>query len=299
MRSVVWFSYSRLRWSRVPPPLNLTGDTIGEWYVIRKLRRHASRQGGTWFLCRCSCGTVKANRGGALSSGGLKHCSRKIHWSGPKKFVDHTGKQFGHWTILKWVPRKKKGTWYLARCSCGTEKVVYAHSLVAGESRSCGCQNGLWYLRSLELGIDQNFVLTEYNRYRTHARHTYKRKKGFHLSVLVFRELILRPCFYCDSLPLRVATPKSYRAPEGLVNGVDRVNNRRGYWTDNCVPCCTRCNSAKSDSTLEEFAAYMQHIRNTERVRAGVLPYADPLFVLKEWRAQHIPLVTALNALNA
>lgn len=282
----------------MPPPLNLVGQTIGEWFVIRKLRRHPSRSGGTWFLCRCSCGTVKANRGGALSSGGLRHCSRKLHWYGPKKFVDLTGREFGHWTVLRKVSRKKKGSWYRCRCRCGKEKVVHGPTLRAGQSRSCGCQTGLWRLRSLALDLDQNFILTEFNRYRTQARHHYRVKKSFRLSLLEFRALVLRPCFYCSSIPQRVATPKSYRAPTGLVNGIDRFNNAAGYAVDNCVPCCTRCNSAKSDSTLEEFAAYMQQIRNEERVRAGLPKYEDPQFVLKEWQTNHARLVAELQQLE-
>jgi len=61
-------------------------------------------------------------------------------------FDDLTGRQFGHWSVLKraadYVDRKgqSKQTQYLCRCVCGTEKVVGRNSLVRGSSKSCGCR---------------------------------------------------------------------------------------------------------------------------------------------------------------
>ena len=36
-------------------------------------------------------------------------------------------------------------------------------------------------------------------------------------------------------------------------NGIDRVDNNRGYEIENVVPCCTSCNSAKMDLSKEDF----------------------------------------------
>lgn len=48
---------------------------------------------------------------------------------------DWIGKRYGRWTIVDvWLPRSA-----LARCDCGTEKVVDRHSLRDGSSSSCGC----------------------------------------------------------------------------------------------------------------------------------------------------------------
>lgn len=40
------------------------------------------------------------------------------------------------------------------------------------------------------------------------------------------------PCYYCGSL-------------ENI--GCDRLDNTRGHTTDNCVPCCFRCNSIRNN----------------------------------------------------
>lgn len=45
------------------------------------------------------------------------------------------GEVYGRWTI---VAGGKPGYW-LCRCSCGTERLVYGRSLEQGDSRSCGC----------------------------------------------------------------------------------------------------------------------------------------------------------------
>jgi hypothetical protein len=32
-------------------------------------------------------------------------------------------------------------------------------------------------------------------------------------------------------------------------NGIDRVDNEKGYLVENCVPCCFTCNSLKKSVT--------------------------------------------------
>lgn len=54
-------------------------------------------------------------------------------------FIDLTGKQFGHWTVLSIAGKDKRGNviWN-CRCSCGEEKQVDGRSLRGGASKSCG-----------------------------------------------------------------------------------------------------------------------------------------------------------------
>lgn len=58
-------------------------------------------------------------------------------------FGDMTGQRFGRWTVLRMAVRTStdghKRTACLCRCDCGTERVVYAQSLRAGVTKSCGC----------------------------------------------------------------------------------------------------------------------------------------------------------------
>jgi len=70
--------------------------------------------------------------------------------------VDITGKQFGRWTVIGFSISKNRKSYWLCRCSCGKEKVVYGGSLKRYLSQSCGCiqrekpanfQHGLSYTR--------------------------------------------------------------------------------------------------------------------------------------------------------
>jgi hypothetical protein len=56
-------------------------------------------------------------------------------------FIDIAGKRFGHWTALARHPERSPSgdARWLCRCDCGTERVIYGHSLRAGASKSCGC----------------------------------------------------------------------------------------------------------------------------------------------------------------
>ncbi len=61
----------------------------------------------------------------------------------------------------------------------------------------------------------------------------------------IYRELILKSCTYCSG-PL----------PE-TKTGLDRIDNDKGYLTDNVVPCCRYCNQLRSDIfTYEEFIEF-------------------------------------------
>jgi hypothetical protein len=69
-------------------------------------------------------------------------------------------------------------------------------------------------------------------------------KKGlkFDLDKITFENLVGGECFYCK----RVNTPLHK-------NGVDRVDNTKGYIVDNCVACCSDCNTMKCDVNIDQF----------------------------------------------
>ena len=53
-----------------------------------------------------------------------------------KPATNLNGFQFGNWLVIGTKPIKRK---WLCRCTCGKEKYVYGHSLLNGDSTSCGC----------------------------------------------------------------------------------------------------------------------------------------------------------------
>jgi hypothetical protein len=81
-----------------------------------------------------------------------------------------------------------------------------------------------------------------------------------------FDKLIVKPCIYCGSDLLGVfrKTENNSSKKERVLyyNGIDRVDNSRGYVSGNVVPCCKFCNRAKKDSTEAEFTAYLKRVAN-------------------------------------
>lgn len=67
-----------------------------------------------------------------------------------------------------------------------------------------------------------------------------------HLSYEEFLTFWNQPCFYCGS---EIATV-----------GIDRVDSKKHYTIENCVPCCTICNRMKSDMTQDAFLAHLERI---------------------------------------
>ncbi len=52
------------------------------------------------------------------------------------------GKVFGRWTVIKYDHKDKySNKYYLCRCKCGIEKIVFRGGLISGDSKSCGCYN--------------------------------------------------------------------------------------------------------------------------------------------------------------
>ena len=60
-----------------------------------------------------------------------------------------------------------------------------------------------------------------------------KREKECNLTKEQYFELIQKPCLYCNY----------YNEEE--INGVDRLDNNKGYILENCIPCCKHCNRMK------------------------------------------------------
>lgn len=53
--------------------------------------------------------------------------------------IDLIGQRFGKLTVVSRSESKKGKAYWLCRCDCGVEKVVYGYSLNSGNTRSCGC----------------------------------------------------------------------------------------------------------------------------------------------------------------
>lgn len=111
--------------------------------------------------------------------------------------------------------------------------------------------------------------------WRTYKKGARDRSLSFTIEKDFFAHLTKQPCTYCGVLPhLVYSATHKYVTPEGKANGaytyngVDRVDNTRGYDVDNVATCCWDCNMAKGKKTAEEHREWIrrsyEHMFNTK-----------------------------------
>ena len=85
-----------------------------------------------------------------------------------------------------------------------------------------------------------------------------RRNVPFELTREEFAGLICLPCFYCGDPPAERMI-NSYKAFM-VCNGIDRVDNTKGYTRDNCVTACKTCNVAKAALGQQEFINHCKKV---------------------------------------
>jgi len=95
------------------------------------------------------------------------------------------------------------------------------------------------------------------DRYRHYRKSDAAKKHGFDLTERQFDELTSQPCHYCSGYT---------RCIDDVVDkpycGLDRIDSLRGYFIDNVWPACHRCNAAKNNLSLLDFALHIEKIYN-------------------------------------
>jgi len=92
-----------------------------------------------------------------------------------------------------------------------------------------------------------------------YSRMAKRRGHIFELTDIQVKELIIQNCHYCGIQPSSVLNFHYNREPF-LYNGIDRVDNEKGYTFDNVVPCCSICNYAKKSMSKEQFLQWIKRI---------------------------------------
>lgn len=180
-----------------------------------------------------------------------------------RKFIDLTGRIFGHLEVLSRAESRKhpKGvtsTYWICLCHSCNEKVeVASHHLRRNLIRSCGKR----LCRDLALLGPFNWLTTVY---RGQAK---QRGLRFSLSVADVERISQSICHYCGEAPFRPIA-KNWAAqtyPHFRWNGIDRLDSTKDYTLDNVVPCCFPCNRAKLTMTSAEFLEWVVRVYNHNR----------------------------------
>lgn len=83
----------------------------------------------------------------------------------------------------------------------------------------------------------------------------------FNLSEKLVGIMIMWPCYYCGAKHSNAKIVYGKTQHRTLrYNGIDRIDNDRGYEIDNVVTCCSYCNRAKMDMGKEDFLALCRRV---------------------------------------
>lgn len=232
---------------------NLIGQTFGRLTVLgRSSYKHP--KGKVFWDCKCSCGNISRVVSWNLTSGTTSSCGclqkDAVSKSSTSRREDLTGRRFYRLMVLEFVETTKYNQiMWKCQCDCGNILNVRGGDLRNGRTRTCGC-------RGLSLG-ESSFNAT----YQSYKKAASTRELEFLLSKEQFKNITQQDCYYCGTHP---SNERKVSTSTGsfIYNGIDRVDNSRGYSIDNCVPCCDMCNKSKNKHSIDEFYEWIDRVYN-------------------------------------
>lgn len=178
------------------------------------------------------------------------------------KRIDLTGKIFGELTVLGYShshvqPSGQKRAMWDVRCSCGVEKKISTANLTSSHTVSCG-HVGIESRRTArklpDNQAEKNYLFLAYKHSAAN------RGIGFNLGKDEFLRKTQENCFYCGDEPKNSRRSKAQSGSPFLYNGIDRMDNTKGYEPWNIVACCVKCNYMKRDFTVTDFLAHLKKV---------------------------------------
>lgn len=181
---------------------------------------------------------------------------------------DHSGRKIGILTILYKTGKLRynnKSAMYRCKCDCGNYKDLSTAEF--SSAKSCGClrKKNKEKFKTMNVNMIPNWILPPgessrnalYNRYLNSSK---KRKYEFLLTIQEFESLTKKNCHYCKCVPNQICHNKKRKNTEYVYNGIDRIDNTKGYNLSNCITCCKKCNRAKDIMSKEEFITWIKTI---------------------------------------
>lgn len=176
------------------------------------------------------------------------------------------GEKYHYLIAIKFDHRTKKNCFWRFKCICGKEPIIRRSSVIKGETKSCGCMKAeilknrepTW---SKPEGVAARNALL--NSYKHNAK---KRELEYQLTDEEFNSITSSNCFYCGVEPRQKVSNKfNKRNGTYVYNGLDRIDNTRGYVVSNCVACCGICNRAKNNLSTQEFQTWLSRLVKFQR----------------------------------
>jgi hypothetical protein len=107
--------------------------------------------------------------------------------------------------------------------------------------------------------MDYTFDDLVANKMEAYKARSKEKGRSFELTFQEFKEMVLQPCSYCGA-SAATSTTYEFNGAKGTMNGIDRINNDKGYELANCVPCCTYCNFTKREMSLDIWLRWVRRV---------------------------------------
>lgn len=170
----------------------------------------------------------------------------------------HIGETIGCFKLLEFDHRNGNTLYYKVECiECGKIYVKSLHTMWSRKSSGCENCKGRGKIPTLEAPIN-----AYYHNYKKKAEN---RGLEFKLSKEEFSNLIFQNCVYCGAEPIEGTSIDRIYNKTGIpfkINGIDRIDSNKGYFIENCAPCCTTCNRMKLDHSFSKFKSQIIKIYN-------------------------------------
>lgn len=180
------------------------------------------------------------------------------------------GQRFGKLIAIEMINvydslgRKK----WLCKCECGKTEKLSTHLLNGGFVKSCKhCTPRNTDIEKKQQNKKNGFQPKPFGESSFNALYcSYKcgaksRNLEFLLTKEEFKLLVTSNCFYCNKKPSQIYNRKNSNG-SFTYNGVDRIDNCKGYTIKNSRPCCKKCNILKFNLTENEFLNLIIKIYN-------------------------------------
>ena len=231
----------------------------GKFQILEKISYKENNKYVYKRKIKCiECGEEQIVYSGHLERCICNNCKKQ------NNLLNYVGKTYGTYTILSFNSIEHQENYdkklFNVRCNnCGSESIQQLSHILKTPKSCSNCK--------YEIRIKNNPPKIE--SVRNCIKSTYisgakNRNLPYELSDKKFDELIYGNCFYCGQEPLKYKSDEKFNKTDTvfLRNEIDRIDSTKGYSNDNCVSCCFKCNSMKSDNNIEDFIEHIEKIHN-------------------------------------
>lgn len=259
-------------------------DYVDEWDLPKSSKplgvddtKYINKRRAVHITVRCKkCGTVHKE---ATDRPNMRCQVGPCH----NMWMDLTGRRFGKLLVEKCELGKttalqKKNKWvWKCKCDCGRYTYKTQHALVTMGYQQCNVCGRKEAIAKTTL---PNGLSKWHRMIRYYKKNAASFNRPFELTEQQFMEVASSNCMYCGA-------PPKHGAYNVVCNGIDRIDNDKGYIPGNVGACCTWCNYMKGKHTKEEFLNHVKTIYDNCNLKLNDHPEREYASSEAEMGASH------------